>query len=175
MALGFFGPRWVEQYRLRQPILPEMVAIPPGEFEMGSPRDGPAAEEAQDDERPAHTVGFARGFRIGKYEVTYEEYERCSNAGACPLAAGRGREPVTTVSWDEARRYAQWLSERTGARYRLPTEAEWEYAARGGTTTRFWWGNDFEPNRANCSDCGEGLGGRVAPVWQVSREPLWPA
>ena len=67
---------------------------------------------------------------------------------------GRGRQPVINVSWHEAQAYVQWLSAQTGKQYRLPTEAEWEYAARAGTQTRYWWGDDIGKNNAVCYDCG---------------------
>ena len=100
----------------------------PGEFEMGSPKDGPAAEDARIWERPAHAVRFSQGIQNRKDEVTFDEYERCTNAGVCP-GAGSRREPVTMVSWKDARLYTQWLSKATGTSYRLPTEAESEIGA----------------------------------------------
>jgi formylglycine-generating enzyme required for sulfatase activity len=88
-------------------------------------------------------------FAIGKYEVTFDEYDRFAAAtGRAKIAdnywdGDRGRLPVVSVSWGDARDYAERLSERTGDRYGLPTEAEWEYAARAGTTTTYWWGDDI--------------------------------
>lgn len=116
--------------------IPEMVDIPAGVFLMGSMGTG-----ADFDEAPAHEVRITRAFRMGRTEVTNAQYELY-----CPAHRQlRGRdslcvdddEPVTNVTWYEAVRYCQWLSERTGRRFRLPTEAEWEYACRAGTLTLF--------------------------------------
>lgn len=122
---------------------PEMVVVPAGAFQMGSP-DG---EEARDThEGPLHTVTFAKPFAIGKYEVTFEEWDACVAAQACGAVAddgwGRGRRPVIHVNFEMAMGYAKWLSQKTGQQYRVPSEAEWEYAARGGSTTRWFWGED---------------------------------
>ena len=111
---------------------PEMKEIPPGEFWMGS-HDG--APQAQSNEKPQHSVLIAK-FEIGKYEVTFTEYDQFALAtGRDPLSDsgwGRGRRPVINVSWEDAVAYAKWLSEKTGKQYRLPTEAEWEYACKAG-------------------------------------------
>jgi formylglycine-generating enzyme required for sulfatase activity len=108
-----------------------------------------------------------RNFEIGRYEVTFAQWDACVAAGGCngyrpgDEGWGRGNRPVINVSWNDAQAYVQWLSQRTGQRYRLPTEAEWEYAARGGTTTNFWWG-DQDPvcdqnarNGANFRACAD--------------------
>ena len=122
------------------PECPEMVVVPAGRFTMGS-------NDGYDDERPVHEVTIPAPFAIGKYEVTFAEWDACSAAGGCDHWAndaswGRGNHPVINVSWDNAREYVAWLSRRTGHAYRLPSEAEWEYAARAGTTTAYWWGRD---------------------------------
>ena len=171
-AVGAFGQHWVYQYSLRQPMVLDMVLIPAGEFQMGSPDDGPAAVDAWPNERPQHTVTIPKSFRVGKYEVTYKEYQRCINAGVCPAADGKELQPVAFLSWDDASRYVQWLSQATGARYRLPTEAEWEYAARGGTTTRYWWGNDFDTNRANWRGGEEETRRHSVPVGMFPANPF---
>nr|VFJ48670.1 MAG: Formylglycine-generating enzyme, required for sulfatase activity, contains SUMF1/FGE domain [Candidatus Kentron sp. DK] len=123
---------------------PKMVAIPAGEFLMGSKED---EEGRDDDEGPQRRVSVAR-FALGATEVTFEEYDRFAKATGrrLPDAGGRGRgnRPVSNVSWNDATAYAEWLSGQTGKKYRLPTEAEWEYAARAGTTTRYHWGDGEE-------------------------------
>ena len=141
-------------------VEPEMVAIPAGEFWMGSDKE--QDREANDDELPRHRVTIAEPFAIGKYEVTFAEYDQFARAKEeqdlpDDETWGRAGRPVIGVSWKDAVAYAKWLSERTGKRYRLPTEAEWEYAARAGTNTVYWWGaavNQGGKVWANCIECG---------------------
>ncbi len=136
---------------------------------MGSPDPkGPQADpDASDSEYPQHKVQIKRPFKIGIYEVTFDEYEvfvrSTGYEGGRPPANenwGRGRRPVINVSWEDAVAYADWLSEQTHKHYRLPSEAEWEYAARAGTTGRYWWCEETKPNcgigegHANCNGCG---------------------
>jgi formylglycine-generating enzyme required for sulfatase activity len=121
---------------------PEMVVIPAGRFTMGSPADEAGRDGA---EAPRHLVTIGRAFALGRTEVTFAEWDACAQAGGCghrpdDAGWGRGRRPVLDVSWDDARDYVTWLSRRTGARYRLPSESEWEYAARAGTETARFWG-----------------------------------
>ena len=150
---------------------PIMVVVPSGQFTMGSNR-------GHRDERPAHDVTIPRNFAIGKFEVTFDEWDACAAAGACRHIPpdegwGRGNRPVINVNWDDARQYVRWLTRTTGATYVLPSEAEWEYAARGGTTTDYWWGADIGRNRANCNGCGtEWDGERTAPVGSFERNPF---
>jgi formylglycine-generating enzyme required for sulfatase activity len=141
--------------------LPTMVNIPPGKFIMGclSGRDN-VEFQCSDDEKPDHQVTFNQEFSIGKYEVTFLEYDyyvwdeiRSGNKSIeFPLDQGRGRynKPVGNVSWDDAKVYLKWLSKKTKKPFRLPTEAEWEYSARAGTKTAYWWGNYYSDNSANC-------------------------
>ena len=122
------------------PECPQMVVVPAGSFVMGSP----AGELGRlGDEGPQHTVRIAQPFAIGKFEVRFDEWLSCVQAGACRAASdsgwGRGIRPAIHVSWDDAVSYAKWLSAKTGKRYRLPTEAEWEYAARAGTSGAHFW------------------------------------
>lgn len=103
-----------------------------------------------------HKVNIVKPFAIGRYEVTFEEYDRFATATGRQLPGdkdwGRNRRPVLNVSWNDAMDYAEWLSQQTAKRYRLPTEAEWEFAARAGTETKYWWGNEMKSRMANCSD-----------------------
>ena len=150
-------------------ICPEMVALPGGLFMMGSP---PGERDRHDKEGPAHEVSIG-AFAIGRYEVTRGEYaffvhetgyaseEGCYVSGKTVWQMDRSkswrdpefrqsdRHPVVCVSWPDAKAYAAWLSQRTGWRYRLPSEAEWEYAARAGITGPFWFGKRIRRNQAN--------------------------
>ncbi len=129
------------------PLCPEMAVIPAGSFRMGSPawNAGPFGGDG-----PPRRVTIAYAFAIGVYEVTFDEWGACADAGGCggrepgDYGWGRGRRPVTDVSWDDAQAYARWLSAETGEAYRLPSEAEWEYAARAGTQTSRYWGDGEE-------------------------------
>ena len=145
-----------EQFRDCE-VCPLMVVVRAGSFMMGSP----ALETGRDgDESPIHEVTMAKPFAVGVYEVTFGEWDACVSEGGCngrrPYDAGwgRGTRPVIYVSWDDAQAYAGWLSEKTGKRYRLLSESEWEYVARGGTATRYWWGDSVGRGRANCNGCG---------------------
>ncbi len=122
---------------------PEMVVVPAGSFMMGSP----ASEEGRfDDEGPQHRVTIGSLFAVGVYEATFAEWDGCVRAGGCggyrpeDQGWGRGSRPVINVSWEDAQEYVRWLSRETGQRYRLLSEAEWEYVARAGTQTARYWG-----------------------------------
>ena len=132
-------------------VCPQMVVVPAGSFLMGSPRSEPGREA---DEGPRHRVRLPRAFAVGVYEVTFAEWDACLRDGGCDWYPpdedwGRGRRPVINVSWEDAQRYVAWLRRRTGARYRLLSEAEWEYVARAGTTTPFHTGATISPELAN--------------------------
>ena len=121
---------------------------------MGCGSDQGCAEA----EKPRHEVVLSRPFAISRYEVTFEDYDRFTFPYKVDDEGwGRGRRPVINISWEEAAQYAAWLSAQTGKRYRLPTEAEWEYAARARSSTRYSWGDDVGLNRANCNNeyCGD--------------------
>jgi formylglycine-generating enzyme required for sulfatase activity len=169
---------------------PEMIDLRPGEpphpqsFWMGSVPGDPVAAA---NEQPRHRVSLARPFAIGRYEVTFDEYELFARLTGRPVPPdegwGRERRPIINVSWDDAAAYAHWLAESTGEPYRLPTEAEWEYAARGGTTGRHWWCKDTEPNCAvtadvaNCAGCTttldiDGFAVRTIPVGSLKPNPF---
>ncbi len=145
----------VETVKLRIPSfpMPEMVVIPAGSFQMGCV----SGIDCYDREKPVHSVRIA-SFEMSKYEVTFEEYDAFTDATGRERADdegwGRGRRPVINVYWDDAVAYTHWLSSQTGKNYRLPSESEWEYAARAGSTTMYSWGNDIGRNRANCDGCG---------------------
>lgn len=133
------------------PGCPALISVPGGAFTMGN--------NASDlSEKPAHKVTLAAPFAIGKYEITIAQWNACVEAGGCAKpgadAKGAPNTPVRDVSWDDAQQYVKWLSKLSGKAYRLPTEAEWEFAARGGTSTRFWWGEKMETGKADCKDCG---------------------
>ena len=137
---------------------PEMVVVPAGSFTMGSPD----SEQGRDiDESPQHSVTFAKPFSVGRFAVTFDEWDACVAEGGCSgyrpqdLGWGRNRRPVINVSWDEATAYAAWLSRKTHKPYRLLTEAEWEYAARAGSTTAYYWGNEIGSGNANCAPDGK--------------------
>ena len=115
--------------------------------------------ECGDNEIPVHEVTISRPFAVSRHEVTFQQWDACAAAGGCfhrpdDDGWGRGLRPVINVSWKDAQEYVRWLSEETGATYRLLTEAEWEYAARAGSTTAYSWGNEIGSGRANCRACG---------------------
>ena len=153
---------------------PEMVVIPSGSFRMGCV----SGQGCNDDAKPVHDVRIAQPFALSKHEVTFADWDACVSAEGCnsyrpdDRGWGRGSRPVIYVSWADAQTYVSWLSQQTGEEYRLPSESEWEYAARAGTTTKYFWGNQIGHNRANCDGCGSrwsGLfGRRTAPVGSFS-------
>ena len=149
---------------------PEMVVVPAGRFLMGD-----LSGDGMSRERPVREVTISQPFAIGKYEITFEDYQRFLGPAAPPgdEGWGRGSRPVINVSWAEAVAYVSWLSAETGQRYRLPSEAEWEYAARAGTTTAFSWGDDGGENFANCASCGSPPwgGNQSAPVGSFPANP----
>ncbi len=173
---------------------PEMVWLPAGTFRMGDLQG-----DGWSDEQPVHEVSVSR-FAMGKYEVTNAEFVRFLNAvnrrgsesepwfetkaedssshitgsiGHFQVEAGYENHPVADVSWYGAVAYAEWLTQQTGHQYRLPTEAEWEYAARAGTETSYWWGNKIGYNRANCDGCGSKWDDKqTAPVGSFPANPF---
>lgn len=130
---------------------PDMAALPAGAFRMGARAGETTRGEA---ERPALDVSISKRFAIGTREVTYGQWDACVEDGGCAHAPsdhgwGRGKQPVVSVSYDDAVAYTAWLSEKTGQPYRLPTEAEWEYAARAGATSAFAFGDNVTTRQAN--------------------------
>jgi len=126
---------------------PEMVVIPPGQFLMGSP---PCETGRGYNEGPVHIVTIAKPAAVGKYEVTFDEWNACVRDKGCGAAKDEGRgqgcRPVIHVKYEQAVGYAEWLSDKTGKKYRLLSESEWEYAARGGSDKARYWGSS--PDRA---------------------------
>ena len=157
------------QEALMRELTRDMVSLPGGTFRMGDMNGG-----GGNNERPVHSVTIP-AFKLGKHEVTFTQWDACVADGGCgryrPSDAGRGRgnRPVMTVSWDDIQLFIDWLNARTGGDFRLPTEAEWEYAARAGSTTKYSWGNSIGSNRANCDGCGSRWDDdRTAPVGSFS-------
>lgn len=211
-------PSGVFQDRLAAGSLgPVMVWIPPTDnFTIGSPQTE-KGREADEDQKAGITI---KPFAIGKYEITNMEFVTFLNAvkhrgtekqpwfetkaedsgsrilveqaGKFTVEAEYQHHPVTEVSWFGAMAYVAWLSDQTGNTYRLPTEAEWEYAARAGTTTRYWWGDAIGHNNANCDGCGSqwddqstapvgsfqpngfGLYDMLGNVWEWTASPYSP-
>ena len=170
---------------------PELVVVPAGEFMMGSPRSEPNREN---NEGPAHTVKIAHPFAVGRHVVTHGQFATFVKnmnykiEGATVWERGKKWEtdpdkswrnpgfrqddnyPVICVNWDDARAYAAWLSQLTGQRYGLLSEAEWEYAARAGTMTPFWWGNNITEKQAHAYHYGQPNGATV-PVGAFAPNP----
>jgi formylglycine-generating enzyme required for sulfatase activity len=138
-------------------LCPQMVVIPAGEFTMGSP---PAERGAE----AQHRVTIASPFAVSKFEITFDEWDACVKEGGCggyrphDQGWGRGKRPVINTSWEDAKAYTDWLSRKTGKPYRLLSEAEWEYAARAGTTTMFAYGDALSPRQANYDGSTDGSG-----------------
>jgi formylglycine-generating enzyme required for sulfatase activity len=171
---------------------PEMVWIPAGTFQMGDIQG-----DGDDDEQPVHQVSVAQ-FAMGRYEITVGEYLRFVHAtgrhapgwqeigSKYNIKTGTDNyykkygsaltnkdHPIVGISWHDVKAYADWLTEQTGQNYRLPTEAEWEYAARAGTNTKYWWGNEIGVNQANCHNehCKDNFG-YTAPVGSFMANPF---
>lgn len=123
----------------------DMIVIPAGSFQMGD-------LSGYSDEKPVHKV-MIKSFAMSKTEITFAQYDTYAGAAGLDMPDdegwGRGSRPVINVSWDDAVAYAKWLSAKNGKKYRLPTEAEWEYAARAGTSTEYSWGSDIECSKAS--------------------------
>jgi len=148
----------------------EMIRIPGGTFEMGAAHGevGLTGEgksvPANPNEYPQHKVQI-QPFAAGRFEITFDDWDYCVVSGGCQSnkepddnGLGRGRNPVIHVSWNDAQEYVAWISKKTGHKYRLLSEAEWEYAARAGTKTPYFWGSDFNAAREYCvcsSDDGQ--------------------
>lgn len=128
------------------PFCPEMITVPAGSFIMGSANGNP-------NEWPTREIQVAKPFAIGRHEVTFDEWDACTTDGKCKrlddAGWGRGRRPAINLNWDDAQDYVDWLSQKTGKIYRLLTEAEYEYAARAGSSTVYPWGDRFDGSKTN--------------------------
>lgn len=131
---------------------PHMIVLPKGRFLMGDIQG-----VGDDNERPVRQVVVDKRFALSRYEITFEEYDQFAKATDRTLPDdagwGRGRQPVVNISWEDANAYTQWLAMLTGQSYRLPSEAEWEYAARAGSESAYWWGDALQPGMAQCDGC----------------------
>ena len=152
-------------------LLQNMKSIPSGTFTMGcSAGDG----ECRDDEKPTRQV-VINSFKLMATEVTFAMWDACVTAGGCNHRPedegwGRGNRPVINVSYNDiTQQFIPWLNRTTGQTFRLPSEAEWEYAARAGSTTKYSWGNNIGSNNANCDGCGSQWdSSKTAPVKSFS-------
>ena len=135
---------------------PLMIVVPAGQFDMGSPNSSSYTSE-----RPRHKVTIEKPFAVSVHEITFEEFEKYAKAEKREIPNNLYMEkkthPVIFITWDEAFYYTKWLSKQTGGKYRLPSEAEWEYFASTGKRSTFWWGYKEEANKAHCFGCGTGL------------------
>ena len=148
--------------------------VPGGSFRMGD-----LADAGYSDEKPVRTVSI-RPFYLGQYEVTFREWDQCVAEGACSHSPddrdwGRGDRPVIDVSWQDVQEYIRWLNLKTGKFYRLPSEAEWEYAARAGSTTPYSWGEVPSGEHANGNEKygwpEDGYDKSTAPVGSFEANP----
>lgn len=149
------------------PECPEMVVVPAGEFMMGSPE---SEEGRNQSEGPRHNVRIEKPYAVGRFEVTFEEWDACVQDSICQRTPGdqswgKGRRPVININWYEIQDFANWLQRKSGKRYRLLSESEWEYAARARNEDRYSWGSEIGQGKAVCSGCGSRWDDRqTAPV-----------
>jgi formylglycine-generating enzyme required for sulfatase activity/class 3 adenylate cyclase len=161
-TVGAVTPPVKQQPLLQSITEPEMVSLPGGRFAMGSNDDMT--------EKPIHQVAI-KPFAIGKFPVTVREWNECAAAKACGFTAtSKDDAPITDVSWNDAKQYVAWLAQATRKAYRLPSEAEWEFAARGGTQTKYWWGDQVQPGMVNCRNCID-VAGTEQPIKVGSLKP----
>ncbi len=149
---------------------PELAIIPAGSFIMGT-------DSRHKYEKPPHPVTIPKSFAMGVYEISFDEWQVCFDAGFCGEEMpddhkwGEGKRPIINITWWDAKKYLAWLSDTTGQLYRLPTEAEWEYAARAGTETEYWWGDEIGKKTANCRNCDIKVSHETHPVDSFKPNP----
>lgn len=151
---------------------PSMVIVPSGSFVMGNAGDSTTS--------PSHRVRFKNPFAVSQYEITFVDYEHFAKATKRPMPSdnrwGKGSRPVINITWQDAKDYVAWLRDTTGRKYRLPTEAEWEYIARAKTTGDYWWSGSSE-KKANCrrgcaSDFSNFFRAKTAPIGTYPSNPF---
>jgi formylglycine-generating enzyme required for sulfatase activity len=147
---------------------PEMIVIPAGHFTIGSAKDELGH---WDEEEPQREVTFAKPFAVAKDDITFDQWDTCVRLGGCatnPVAPwGRADLPVINIDWQDAHEYVRWLARISGQPYRLLSESEWEYAARAGTTTPYYWGTAVGVMHADCDGCGSRWDAKqTAPIGQ---------
>ena len=164
--------KWEAGHRFRDCVgCPELVVVAPGSYEMGSP-SGEAGRA--DDEGPVHRVSIGEALAVGVYEVTFEEWDACVRDGGCggyrpdDEGWGRGRRPVINVSWEDAKAYVRWLRRKTGKGYRLLSESEWEYVARGGKRSARYWGEGERGQCRNANGADESAKRQYNWTWAAS-------
>lgn len=165
-----------------------MAVIPPGSFTLGSPS---SERTVNSNEGPPRKVTISRAFAVGIYDVTFDQWFECISGGGCngywpqDEGWGRGKRPVINVNREDALGYVRWLNDKLRSSeqdmesstdpgpYRLLSEAEWEYAARAGTTTTYYWGDMHGIGNANCDGCGSQWDNKeTAPVGSFAPNPL---
>lgn len=176
--IGFNPNSFKSQVRLvragKQILEHDMVTIPAGSFKMGCSDK----TDCRSSEKPVHTVTL-KSFEMSKYEVTYAQWDICYYSGGCEKYPrdwgdiGRGYRPVNDVSWGDIQQYIKWLNSQTGKKYSLPTEAQWEYAARAGSTTKYHWGNELGENNAHCDSCKSPWDGRHPTIVGYFEPNAW--
>jgi formylglycine-generating enzyme required for sulfatase activity len=153
---------------------PVMIVLPRGTFTMGG---NPDEAGHSLNEEPRHQVRIDHDIAVSETLITFDQWDACVRAGKCPadvndMGWGRGDRPAINISWDHVRPYIEWLNSISPGGYRLLSEAEWEFAAKAGTDTTYWWGDMMEPGRANCDGCNPSTVARTVPVRTFPANPF---